>query len=960
MGDPKSKLDLSNVHQADEPGVVLRKTVPTLRRKTTTVKPLRKIRARILWPALGFPEVGAPKPDSSSNNDVGDTGRIKLLLVADKNNFSVKDVAEFLRYVPWKDRATRYLPKNPGKCSFKENQIWLEKTKSWKKDDFAEEVYFATGKVVGTLAKFVINFYKENGLKYMYQVCITETASAALISEKHSSVLYHLFWSDPGAANIINIDLPSEEMRLLLKKFAKNRKRETVGCGETLTERAYKYELSLEDTPSKDLVEVLHPLFVWSHKNTSSLKFAHMTDTHVALRSETFEINLNKSKAVKYAVNNYNNYNTTFKELYGQAKKNCDAILMTGDLIEYCRGYIGGGRSVGDEKAYRLDANWFYFYGLLVHDKKGYDKPVYTVLGNHDWRVDPFYPLNPVEKQDVEMNLTEEQMKIAHGPMPSSYALGGYSSAIGDEAMITHIDAIKWYLLLINPFLDYTPRLPGGYSLLMLDWVKEEEVFLSHWSWLPLAGKALTDLQTSIVEWFVTLKGKAKIVGLHAGVVSPWPNWSDEALNVGIVRPCPRCGGTTKNGLCGCRYIVVQKPDKTEYRLVGSRYIVVNIPYQDKVDTDEDKFTLRAAYASIKQKRDWFINSILGNVSVVCCGHVHRNSLLVVLQPGKYKIEGQYGKTNRRQIIESDGTKIQANVLIREGNIQKYDYYGGGNLPASTAVRIDDHGMLPKIPQELLPVYLNTKSAGPVARGRKKDGVPLREPPGYAEFVVESFGKVQSVAFKDSKKVKPLQWQCWLRKYTKAKWVKIYDGGIIAGYDRKFDASAESDIGYAVWQKGAEYECWIKRRSAAADVKLHTQKNNIRGIIGIYYDKEGYKTAKKEKSTDEPWQKWPGPTIQWECWLRLPTNAKWVKLHDGGILAGYDRELAASAETETGYAVWQKGAEYECWIKRKSAAVDVKLHVHKNNVPGIIGIYYDEEGYKAAQKEKWVDEPWKK
>lgn len=866
MGYPKSKLDLVQNDAADEPGVAVRKTVPTLRQKTTTVKPIIKIRARILWPALGFPEVVAPNIKSPST-DVGDTGRIKLLLVTDKSDLSTTDVAEFLRYVPWKDRATRYMPKSPGKCSFAENQIWLKKASSWKKDELVEAIYFATGKVVGTLAKFVINFYKKNNLKYMYQVCITETASAALISKKQKSVLYHLFWSDLGAANIKNLDLPSEEMRLLLNKFAKSRKRETVGCGVALSKRSYKYALILDDSSTTALVEVLHPLFVTSTANPSSFKFAHMTDTHVALRSETFELNLKKSKSEKYAVNNYNNYNTSFKELYGRAKESCDAILMTGDLIEYSRGYLGGGRSIGDEKSYALDANWFYFYGLLVHDKNGYSKPVYTVLGNHDWRVDPFYPLNPVEKQDVEMNLTEEQMKIAHGPMPSSYALGGYSSAIGNEAMLTHIDAIKWYLLVINPFLDYTPRLPGGYSLLMLDWVQEEEVFLSHWSWLPLAEKALTDLQTSIVDWFVALKGKAKVVGLHAGVVSPWPTWSNEALNVGIVRPCPRCAGTTKDGLCGCRNIVVQQTDKTEYRLVGSHYIVVNMPYQDKVDTDEDKFTIRAAYASVKRKRDWLINSILGNVSVVCCGHVHRNSMLVVLQPGKYKIEGQYGKKNRRQIIESDGKKIKANVLIREGNVQKYDYYGVGDLPASTAVRIDDHGMLPNIPQELLPVYLNTKSAGPVARARKKDGVPLREPPGYAEFVLEASGTVQSVEFKDSDKVKPLQWQCWLRKDTKAKWVKIYDGGIIAGYDRGYDASGESEFGYEAWQKGGEWECWIKRKSAAADVKLYVQKNNVRGIIGIYYDKEGCKAAKTEKCADKPWQTWPG------CRTRCPGNS---------------------------------------------------------------------------------------
>jgi hypothetical protein len=187
----------------------------------------------------------------------------------------------------------------------------------------------------------------------------------------------------------------------------------------------------------------------------------------------------------------------------------------------------------------------------------------------------------------------------------------------------------------------------------------------------------------------------------------------------------------------------------------------------------------------------------------------------------------------------------------------KEDYYGSDDIPASTAVRIADLAMLSQLPDKLRPVYLNTTSAGPVARARKRDGVPLRVPPGYSEIVLDAKGKVLSVKHINSKNVKPLQWECWLRKPSKAKWVKLHDGGIIAGYDRKQDASAESAKEYGVWQKGAEYECWLQRKSAAAEVKLHTQDNSS-GIIGVYFDNEGYEAAKKEKRADEPWQKWPG------------------------------------------------------------------------------------------------------
>ena len=40
----------------------------------------------------------------------------------------------------------------------------------------------------------------------------------------------------------------------------------------------------------------------------------------------------------------------------------------------------------------------------------------------------------------------------------------------------TSVESIAWYLLSINPFLDYAFTLPGKQSVLMLDWAKEEDV----------------------------------------------------------------------------------------------------------------------------------------------------------------------------------------------------------------------------------------------------------------------------------------------------------------------------------------------------------------------------------------------------------------------------------------------------------------------------------------------------
>jgi hypothetical protein len=80
-----------------------------------------------------------------------------------------------------------------------------------------------------------------------------------------------------------------------------------------------------------------------------------------------------------------------------------------------------------------------------------------------------------------------------------------------------------------------------------------------------------------------------------------------------------------------------------------------------------------------------------------------------------------------------------------------------------------------------------------MAKDWERDGVPLRLAPGYAEISLSSEGKVLSVEYVHSPNVKPLQWECWLRKPSKAKWAKLHDGGIIARYNYWKDADAESD-----------------------------------------------------------------------------------------------------------------------------------------------------------------------
>ena len=123
----------------------------------------------------------------------------------------------------------------------------------------------------------------------------------------------------------------------------------------------------------------------------------------------------------------YNNWNRSFVRVYDDAKRDSDVVLLTGDLIDYGRGHWGvqARDRLGDDRYYHADRNWFLFYYLLA-SRDAYKQPSYTILGNHDWRFNPYPPLikGALPTPDTLINnyeqfTQEEQRDIlrkAHGP----------------------------------------------------------------------------------------------------------------------------------------------------------------------------------------------------------------------------------------------------------------------------------------------------------------------------------------------------------------------------------------------------------------------------------------------------------------------------------------------------------------------------------------------------------------
>jgi hypothetical protein len=209
------------------------------------------VHARILWPALGFPAVIAPRsqPVKSPTFEVDATRCITVLLLSDTKFLSKADAARYLRFVPWDQRRRRNIPPESG-GSFKEEELTVrnneklavgkgerqfnltlpvpsncDKDLDARNHCHGELISFGADHVGGngitvTLAHYVRDFYRQKGIEiqYLHEVRVSEEASASF---KTGSIIS---FGQRGGERESAID----EMALLLKAFARPR-REKLG-----------------------------------------------------------------------------------------------------------------------------------------------------------------------------------------------------------------------------------------------------------------------------------------------------------------------------------------------------------------------------------------------------------------------------------------------------------------------------------------------------------------------------------------------------------------------------------------------------------------------------------------------------------------------------------------------------------------------------------------------------------
>jgi hypothetical protein len=221
----------------------------------------------------------------------------------------------------------------------------------------------------------------------------------------------------------------------------------------------------------------------------------------------------------------------------------------------------------------------------------------------------------------------------------------------------------------------------------------------------PKARNCLTGLQQHLVEDFTSIPGRAKIIGVHAPPIGPYPDWYDDDLLRGrkTYDSAAEARGPLNYG--------TKKPDGTIEKWNGHPLFAIR--------RNDDEFGTEADYGSFNDgTRRWFIKKVAessSGVRVVLSGHIHRQGLYVTHVPGK-----------------EAGPIVAGQMLIR-GVVEPAVH--SASPPAVTVTPEGKRG----------PLYVNTTSAGPRGHLHLTKGRSYSADPGYAYLELSNDGTIGSV-----------------------------------------------------------------------------------------------------------------------------------------------------------------------------------------------------------------------
>ena len=135
----------------------------------------RPVAARILWPALGFPAVIAPRANAQGTAADSDATRtICVLLLSNTPTLSSQDAARYLRCVPWAERTRRSIKAgDTGSFSPAELTVRNGLVETGAEDPRGKALSFGANRqqqngITVSLSKYVRRFYGKRGIELKY------------------------------------------------------------------------------------------------------------------------------------------------------------------------------------------------------------------------------------------------------------------------------------------------------------------------------------------------------------------------------------------------------------------------------------------------------------------------------------------------------------------------------------------------------------------------------------------------------------------------------------------------------------------------------------------------------------------------------------------------------------------------------------------------------------------------
>ncbi|KPJ68094.1 MAG: hypothetical protein AMJ43_01435 [Coxiella sp. DG_40] len=396
--------------------------------------------------------------------------------------------------------------------------------------------------IIGKLRTSTIQFYAENGYKYLFRV---EIRNHNLESNK----LYDLCWiildeqacweNSPDSDNHINplLDIQDTLIRKAVSEYRAPQK------------NAYKINQNQISVDESNPIQSYHPVYITDKK---TLKIGHLTDIHISSRHFVFKNNKNKAQLIMNNSQNiadmvHSSHQSTEELIQQIQQQNIDILMITGDFQDYSRNIdpnsvdikntgsiwtelnlnrIRDSERINKTHPYGIDDT--LVFSLIKKFYDDYQKPIYLVTGNHDSYEYP-YGISPRlgtlranEGIPGDHNLTISEAILMFGP--------GYKDILKETKAITPEQVgnfrtwfgdftpwcSDWFYHVFTPLSDFVIH-RDKQTLIGLGWGDEEGLLEP--DFFPVAEYALTNLQMKLIA-NAQKHNKQCLIFMHPTIVS--------------------------------------------------------------------------------------------------------------------------------------------------------------------------------------------------------------------------------------------------------------------------------------------------------------------------------------------------------------------------------------------------------------------------------------------------------